>query len=85
MRKKERQAIEGADFFIRLVPFPPGPSHGVTFTNPDGTFSMYLDANADDETLMRAYWHEYAHIANGDFDAGTVLEEIEDALHQMPR
>lgn len=70
--------MDECDFFVRIVPFPPGPVHGATVTNPDGTHSMYLDANAPEEVQKRAYWHEYEHLAYDDFDNGKPLEEIEE-------
>jgi len=70
--------MDECDFFVRLVPFPPGPIHGATATNPDGTYSMYIDANAPPEIQQRAYWHEYEHLAYDDFDNGKPIQEIED-------
>lgn len=69
--------MDDCDFFVRLVPFPRGAKHGATATNPDGTFSMYLDANASDEAKKRAYWHEYEHIAYDDFYNEKSIDEIE--------
>jgi hypothetical protein len=72
--------MDDCDFFIRLVPFPAkkGRSHGATVSNPDGTYSMYLDANADRSVQLHAYWHEYEHIAYEDFDNDKDIEEIEE-------
>lgn len=70
--------IDDADLFVRVVPFPEGKIHGATAMNPDGTFSVYIDANAPAHIQQEAYWHEYTHIACDDFDNGRPIEEIED-------
>ena len=69
--------LEDCDYFVRLVPFPPGRSHAMTVTNPDGTYSMYLDANATHDQLEESYWHDVEHIACDDFNNGRPIEEIE--------
>ena len=69
--------MDDCDLFVRLVPFPPGPIHGATVLNPDGTYSVYLDSNVLDEARYRAYWHEYEHIAYDDFHNGKPIEEVE--------
>lgn len=69
--------MDDCDFFIYFRPFPPGPTHGVTATNPDGTFSMFIDSNAAPEQQQEAYWHEYKHIACDDFYSDRPIEEIE--------
>lgn len=69
--------IDEADLFVRLVPFPLGRVHGATVQNEDGTFSVYIDLNADTESQREAYWHEYEHIACNDFSNGRPIEEIE--------
>ena len=69
--------VDDWDLFVRLVPFPPGKSHGVTAKNPDGTFSVYIDANAMPDRQRKAYWHEYEHIAYNDFDNGKPIAEVE--------
>ena len=73
-----RLPMDDIDFFVRLVPFPRGPVHGALVTNPDGTYSMYIDANALDEEQRRAYWHEYEHMVYDDFNNGKPIEEVED-------
>ena len=65
------------DFFVRLVPFPVGPIHGATTPNEDDTYNMFIDVNADRDTQLKAYWHEYEHIAFEDFDNDKDISEIE--------
>lgn len=54
--------LEDADYFVRLVPFPPGKIDGCVTPNDDGTFSVYIDANADDAHRRAALNHELNHI-----------------------
>ena len=59
--------IEGADFYVRIVPFPVGVgSNGMLLLNDDGTYSVYLNSRAPAEKQKSAMWHEYAHMANDD-------------------
>jgi len=69
--------MDECDFFVRLVPFPSGRIHGATSPNEDGTFNVYIDANAEPDTQIEAYWHEYEHMAYDDFYSGKTIEEIE--------
>lgn len=68
--------IEGADYFVRLVPFPPGPIDGAVTPNDDGTFSIYIDSNADDAHRMAALEHELEHIRRDHFYDDDVPVEI---------
>lgn len=70
--------MDDCDFFIKLVPFPRGPIHGATTPNEDGTYSMYIDSNVDRTVQLRAYWHEYEHLAFEDFSNDKDIEEIEE-------
>lgn len=66
------------DFFVRVVRFPRGvPCHGMVTPNDDGTFSVYIDANAAEEQQRRAYDHEVGHIVRDDFFDGKPIEEVE--------
>ena len=59
--------IEGADFFVRLVPFPVGVgSNGMIILNDDGTYSVYLNSRATADKIKQAMRHEYDHMANDD-------------------
>ena len=48
-----RKAIEGVDYFVYLVPFPDGV-HGAAVTNPDGTFSVYINEKDTRERQRKA-------------------------------
>lgn len=69
--------IDGADFFVRLVPFPVSRVGGAVVPNDDGTYSVYINANVTDERQREAYLHELGHIEAGDFYNSTPIEEIE--------
>lgn len=73
--------IEGADFFIRLIPFPAGANcNGMLMPNPDGTWSVYINARAGRKAQRKAALHELAHIERGDLDGEKRIEDVEDAL-----
>lgn len=69
--------IEDCDYFVRLVPFPPGKIDGAVTPNDDGTFSVYIDAAATREKQMEALDHELNHIRMDHFYVGKPIDEIE--------
>lgn len=75
-----KKLLENEDYFVRLVPFPFGVSgvNGMVTTNDDGTYSIYINANASKEEQYVAYLHELRHIQNNDFYNGKPIAEIED-------
>lgn len=67
--------IEDADYFIRIIPFPPGCGcKAMVLLNDDSTYSVYADPAATQEDLL----HELRHIQNDDFSNGRPITEIED-------
>lgn len=59
--------IEGADYFIRVIPFPPGvPISAFIQLNSDTTFTLFLNANADWEHRLDGYEHELWHMIRDD-------------------
>ena len=68
--------IEDADYFIRVVPLPPG-IRGMIKPNPDGTFSIYVNSRNLFAQDLKAKKHEIDHILNDDFYNGRPIEEIE--------
>lgn len=59
--------IENADFFVREIDFPAGVHRaGFVILNPDGTYSVYINARASEAQKRKAMQHEYAHMANDD-------------------
>ena len=70
--------IEGADYFVRLVPFPADAKiHGMVLLNDDGTFSVYLDSKASSERRKRTMRHEYNHMALDDMYGDKSVLSIE--------
>lgn len=69
--------LENVDYFVHLVPFPPGRIDGAVMPNDDGTFSIYIDANADDPHRRAALEHELRHIEKDHFYCDKPLEVIE--------
>ncbi len=69
--------LENCDYFVYVICFPPGPSHACLRSNPDGTYSLYLDYNATREQQEEAYWHDVLHLACNDFDNNRPISEIE--------
>lgn len=70
--------VEGIDYFVHLVPFPHCGYDGAVMPNDDGTFSIYIDSNADDEHRRTALEHELNHIRLDHFYSEkprSVLEE----------
>lgn len=69
--------LENCDYFVYVIPFDPGPSHAAVASNPDGTYSLYLDANATREQQEDSYWHDVEHLACDDFDNNRPITDIE--------
>ena len=70
--------IPDADYFVRVVPFPVDCVGGAVTPNDDGTYSIYINANADIFRQRKAYRHEVDHIINGDLYSTRPISEIED-------
>ena len=68
--------IENCDYFVRLVPFPPG-ADGAVMMNEDGTYSIYIDMNATPEQQRTALVHELLHIYKDDFNSNLLIRDIE--------
>lgn len=73
-----RLPMDECDFFVRLVKL--GSVSGAVIPNEDGTYSMYLNVNDPVDKQIETYWHEYKHLAFGDFDNGKPIEEIENEM-----
>ena len=69
--------LEGADFFIRLVPFPTTKCGGAVTPNDDGTYSVYINSRLDRRRQRKAADHELEHIKNDDFADGRKIADIE--------
>ncbi len=69
--------IENVDYFVHIVPFPPGRIDGAVMPNDDGTFSIYIDANADEPHQRTALEHELRHIEQDHFYVDKPIEVME--------
>lgn len=61
-----KQLLEGVDYFIYLMPMPKG-IYACVVTNPDGTYSVYLDPRRSFDQLLKDLDHELNHIIREDF------------------
>ena len=68
------------DHFVRLIRLPP-KIRGVTVSNDDGTFSVYINDLYGDEARREALRHELEHLARDHFYAPDLvaLQEAEAA------
>ena len=68
------------DHFVRLIRLPP-KTRGVTVSNDDGTFSVYINDLYGDEARREALRHELEHLARDHFYAPdpVALQEAEAA------
>lgn len=71
--------IENADYFVRVVPLP-WPIYAMTASNPDGTFSVYLNSRNTYGQTRKAIDHEYEHMKKDDFHSDLPIELIEGLL-----
>lgn len=68
--------LEGFDYFIYYRELPPGIFACVA-TNPDGTYSVYLDPRRSYDQLRADFDHEMRHIIRGDFYNGLPIQRVE--------
>lgn len=73
-----KQLLEGVDYFIYLMPMPKG-IYACVVTNPDGTYSIYLDPRRSFDQLLKDLEHELNHIIRKDFDNGLPIWVVEAA------
>ena len=70
--------IEGADYFVRLVPFPPNSRfHACVLLNSDTTYTVLIDSNSPLEAQKRAMKHEICHMACDDLFGDKNILSIE--------
>jgi hypothetical protein len=73
-----KHLLEGADYFVYLMPMPKG-IYACVVTNPDGTYSIYLDPRRSFDQLLKDLDHELNHIIREDFYNGLPIYVIEAA------
>ena len=68
---------EGVDYFVRLIEFPNQAAGGVSVSNGDGTFSIYINTRCSPERQQKALQHELQHLIKNHFFRDGEIEEIE--------
>jgi len=68
------------DIFTYLVDMPRG-FKGHCNSNPDGSYSIFINSKLSFEVQREVYLHELAHILNNDFNKFDV-DEIEYNAHK---
>jgi len=68
------------NIFTYLVDMPSG-FRGHCNPNPDGSYSIFINAKLSYEMQREVYMHELAHILNNDFEK-TDIDEIEYCAHE---
>ena len=69
--------IEGADFFVKIVPFPNFAADGLIVSNGDGTETVLINANTSYDMQREAMKHEHRHIESEDLYRDGNVEEME--------
>lgn len=57
--------IEGADYFVQVIPFPTA-CPAFVMLNADGTYTLFLNAKLDREQQLDGYEHELWHMIRDD-------------------
>ena len=68
--------VWGRDYFVRYIPMGMRIG-GVSTSNHDGTYNIYINANLYATRQWDAFLHELAHCALGHFDERSYLTEAE--------
>lgn len=71
--------IEGADYFVRVVPFPV-PAGEMVALNEDGTYSLYLNSAYMGEDMEKHFQHGLNHIRRDDLYGDKEIIDIEEDL-----
>ena len=64
------------DVVVRVLQLP-ASVRGFTSQSPDGAYNIYLNALHSQEMIGKTYLHELGHIQNGDFNADSLVSELE--------
>ena len=68
--------LEGFDYFIYFRELPVG-IYACVATNPDGTYTIWLDPRRSRDQLKEDLAHEIRHIARNDFYNGQPIQIVE--------
>lgn len=69
--------IEGEDYFVDYWCFPNYASDMFCVQNPDGTFTLNLNARFTWEQLLHQAPHEFRHMIMNHFQSDRNISEIE--------
>ena len=70
------------DIIVHLVDMP-DEFRGHVNENPDGSYSVYINAKLNYESQRMVYMHELGHIENGDLNNSDAdVDEIEFKAHK---
>lgn len=61
---------------VRLIKLPCA-IRGLTVTDSDGNYNIYLNCNLSHEMQVRTYDHEVEHVENGDFNSNKPVAVLE--------
>lgn len=75
---------EGVDYFVRYVEFPNQAAGGVSVSNGDGTFSIYLNTRCSPERQKKALRHELQHLIKNHFFRDGPIDAIEREAREEP-
>lgn len=70
------------DVIIRFISLP-HTVRGVTVTNPDLTYNIYINSNLPPDIQESAYKHEMRHIGYNDFDNFDDILKIENRAQKI--
>jgi hypothetical protein len=68
------------DVFVYIIAMDPLVKEQVV-SNPDGTFTIFINDYLSPERRLKAYNHALLHIKNGDFDKRKDVDIIECEAH----
>ena len=68
---------DGVDYFVRLVEFPNQAAGGVSVSNGDGTFSIFINTRCSMDRQRKALDHELQHLIKNHFFRDGPIDKIE--------
>lgn len=69
---------EGVDYFVRPVAFPNQAAGGVSVSNGDGTFSIYINTLCCPDRQRKALKHELQHLIDNHFFREAPIDVVEE-------
>lgn len=62
-------------------------AHGIpgsVWENPDGSYTIFIDASLDEDSQQKVFYHELSHIFHEDFSKKDI-QDIESVAHKRGR